>query len=248
MAGLVREVRVRIETGKVLRIFTNDLAASAEEIAYLYKRRWAIELFFRWVKQSLKIGHFLGTSENAVRIQIVVALIAFVLLRLAHEANGVVESPLTFARRSGPILSRRPIGELLRRPSPPGLEPRQANFVFDARATRQAHKRRAQRARLVMEQTASEASTVPDSRGCGRALRADCASRRLRPHDCPRLDRRAGGDRIDRVPAGKEQTGGRAVRQFAQRFQQLRREYHITIPLPFALLDPQHHALTGSRT
>ena len=120
MAGLVREVRVRIETGKVLRIFTNDLAASAEEIAYLYKRRWAIELFFRWVKQTLKIGHFLGTSENAVRIQIVVALIAFVLLRLAHEANGVVESPLTFARliRTN-IMERRPIGELLRRPSPP---------------------------------------------------------------------------------------------------------------------------------
>ena len=67
MAGLVREVRVRIETGKVSRIFTNDLTASAQEIADLYKRRWAIELFFRWVKQTLKIGHFLGTSENAVR-------------------------------------------------------------------------------------------------------------------------------------------------------------------------------------
>jgi DDE family transposase/uncharacterized protein DUF4372 len=150
MAGLVREVRVRIETGKVLRIFTNDLTASAQEIADLYKRRWAIELFFRWVKQTLKIGHFLGTSENAVRTQIVVALIAFVLLRLAHKANGVIESPLTFSRliRTN-LMERRPIGELLRRRSPPGLKPRQANFVFDARATRQAHKRRAQRARLV---------------------------------------------------------------------------------------------------
>jgi IS4 transposase len=47
MSGLVREVRVTIETGKVLRIFTNDLTASAQEIADLYKRRWAIELFFR---------------------------------------------------------------------------------------------------------------------------------------------------------------------------------------------------------
>ena len=98
MAGLVREVRVRIETGKILRIFTNDLTASAQEIADLYKRRWAIELFFRWVKQTLKIGHFLGTSENAVRTQIIVALIAFLLLRLAHDAHGVVESPLAFAR------------------------------------------------------------------------------------------------------------------------------------------------------
>jgi hypothetical protein len=90
MPGLVREVRVVIETGKVLRIFTNDLTASTQEIADLYKRRWAIELFFRWVKQTLKIGHFFGTSENAVRIQIAIALIAFVLLRLAHDANKIV--------------------------------------------------------------------------------------------------------------------------------------------------------------
>ena len=154
MPGLVREVRVRIETGKVLRIFTNDLTASAQEIADLYKRRWAIELFFRWVKQTLRIGHFLGTSENAVRTQIVVALIAFVLLRLAHEANGGVKSPLVFARLiRANLMERRPIGELMRRP-PPELEPRQANLIFDAYATRQAHTRRAQRARLVLERAA----------------------------------------------------------------------------------------------
>ena len=63
----------------------NDLDAGAQEIADLYKRRWAIELFFRWVKQTLKITRFLGTSENAVRIQIAVALIAFLLLRLAQS-------------------------------------------------------------------------------------------------------------------------------------------------------------------
>lgn len=94
----VREVRVRIETGKVLRILCNDLDATAQEIADLYKRRWAIELFFRWVKQTLKIRHFLGTSENAVRIQIAVALIAFLLLRLAQTAQNAIESPLAFAR------------------------------------------------------------------------------------------------------------------------------------------------------
>src|SRR5260221_662535 len=98
MSDLVREVRVVIETGKVLRIFTNDLTASAQEIADLYKRRWAIELFFRWVKQTLKINHFVGTSENAVRIQIAVALIAFLLLRLAHEAyKNMLQSPLAAA-------------------------------------------------------------------------------------------------------------------------------------------------------
>ena len=94
----VREVCVTIETGKVLRILSNDLEASAEEIAALYKRRWGIELFFRWVKQTLKIRSFLGTSENAVRIQIATALIAYLLLHLAHAAHKTPISPLTFAR------------------------------------------------------------------------------------------------------------------------------------------------------
>ena len=75
MQDAVREVRVATETGKVLRILSNDLDATAQEIADLYKRRWAIELFFRWIKQTLKIARFLGTSENAIRIQIAVALI-----------------------------------------------------------------------------------------------------------------------------------------------------------------------------
>jgi transposase len=70
----------------------------AQEIAGLYKRRWAIELFFRWVKQTLKIRRFLGTSQNAVRIQIAVALIAVLLLRLAQAGQKAVKSPLAFAR------------------------------------------------------------------------------------------------------------------------------------------------------
>src|SRR5437868_3606855 len=98
MGGLVREINVMIEGGKTLRIFTNDLTASAQEISDLYKRRWEIELFFRWIKQTLKIGHFLGTSENAVRTQIAVALIAFLLLRLAHDATTIAVKPLAFAR------------------------------------------------------------------------------------------------------------------------------------------------------
>lgn len=94
----VRELRVRIETGKVLRILTNDLNATAQEIADLYKRRWAIELFFRWVKQNLKIRKFLGTSENAVRIQIIVALIAFLLLKMVYAAVKPAYSFLEFTR------------------------------------------------------------------------------------------------------------------------------------------------------
>lgn len=98
MANAVREVRVRTETGKVLRILCNDLDAPAQEITDLYQRRWQIELFFRWVKQTLKITRFLGTSENAIRIQIAVALIAFLLLRLAQCAHKADASPLAFAR------------------------------------------------------------------------------------------------------------------------------------------------------
>lgn len=110
----VREVRVRIETGKVLRILCNDLAATAEEIAALYKRRWAIELFFRWVKQTLRIRHFLGTSENAVRIQIAVALITYLLLRLAQADQKTIKSPLAFARLvRANLMHRKRIDRLL---------------------------------------------------------------------------------------------------------------------------------------
>lgn len=110
----VREVRVMTDTGKVLRILCNDLDAPAEEIADLYKRRWQVELFFRWVKQTLRIRHFIGNNENAVRIQIAVALIAYLLLSLARAAGNTPPKPLAFARlvRSN-LMHCRPIGELL---------------------------------------------------------------------------------------------------------------------------------------
>ena len=94
----VREVCVKAENGTVLRIICNDLDASAREIADLYKRRWAIELFFRWIKQTLKIKHFYGTSENAVRIQIAVALIVYLLLQAAHKTQTAVKSLYQFAQ------------------------------------------------------------------------------------------------------------------------------------------------------
>jgi hypothetical protein len=118
----VREVRVTTDSGKVLRILCNDLDASAQEIADLYKRRWAIELFFRWVKQTLKITRFLGTNENAVRIQIAVALIAFLLLRLAQSAQKVIQSPLAFARLiRANLMHRRQIDRLLQAQPDPNI-------------------------------------------------------------------------------------------------------------------------------
>ena len=110
----VREVRVKLDSGKVLRVLSNDLDAPAQQIADLYKRRWAIELFFRWVKQTLKIRHFLGTGENAVRIQIAVALIAFLLLRLAQATQSAVQTPLAFARLvRANLMHRRRLDRLL---------------------------------------------------------------------------------------------------------------------------------------
>ncbi len=125
----VREVRVKIETGKVLRILTNDLDAPASEIADHYKRRWQIELFFRWVKQTLKIKHFFGRSENAVRIQITVALITFLLLRLAHSTQHTVPGLLAFARLvRANLMHRRPLENLLRPLSPVIKDKRQMSF------------------------------------------------------------------------------------------------------------------------
>ena len=121
MPQAVREVRLVTETGKVLRVLCNDLDASAQEIADLYKRRWAIELFFRWVKQTLRITRFLGTSENAIRIQIAVALIAFLLLRLAQTAQKGVLGSLAFARLVRVnLMHRRPIDRLFH--SEPALQ------------------------------------------------------------------------------------------------------------------------------
>jgi hypothetical protein len=70
---------------KRLVFVTNDLKSSALEIADLYKQRWQIELFFKWIKQNLKIKKFLGNSENAVKIQIIIALIAYLILRILQN-------------------------------------------------------------------------------------------------------------------------------------------------------------------
>lgn len=83
---LLRRIRfIREEDGKELVFITNDLNRSAAEIAQLYKQRWQIELFFKWIKQNLKIKAFFGTSENAVKIQIIIAMIAYLLLHMGRQ-------------------------------------------------------------------------------------------------------------------------------------------------------------------
>ena len=82
----LREIVVaRTDNAEPLYLLTNDFDRPAAEIARLDKERWDIELLFKWLKQNLKIRSFLGRSENAVRLQIYVALIAFMLLRILHH-------------------------------------------------------------------------------------------------------------------------------------------------------------------
>jgi putative transposase len=83
----LREIVVAREGREPLHLVTNDHRRSAAEIAELYKERWQIELFFKWIKQNLKIKSFLGRSENAVKVQVYIALIAFCLLRLFQSSH-----------------------------------------------------------------------------------------------------------------------------------------------------------------
>ena len=73
------------EDGTGYIFLTNSLTASAETIAELYRNRWSVELFFKWIKQHLRIKRFRGTSENAVRIQIYCAIITYCLVAIVQH-------------------------------------------------------------------------------------------------------------------------------------------------------------------
>ena len=82
----IRRIRYRDpETGKNLVFITNNTALSALTIAALYKSRWQVELFFKWVKQHLRIKKFLGHSENAVKTQVWCAVATYVLIGIARK-------------------------------------------------------------------------------------------------------------------------------------------------------------------
>ncbi len=125
----VRELRLINDAGKELRIVTNDLDSPAQDIADLYRQRWQIELFFRWIKQVLRIKHFIGVSENAVRIQIAVALIAFLILRMAAALQKAARSFLEFARLARTnLMHRRPLDRLLNAEQPLQTSPNQLSL------------------------------------------------------------------------------------------------------------------------
>jgi IS4 transposase len=132
----LRRIRLRRHAdGKILELLTNDMTRSAVAIGALYKQRWQIELLFRWIKQHLNIRRFLGRSDNAVRLQILAAMIAFLLLRIAARLHRITLAPIRFAQLVGHALFvRKPINRIDRPPdvhlSRPKPNPHQLSFRY----------------------------------------------------------------------------------------------------------------------
>ena len=84
------------ETSKRLVFLTNNFVLPAATIAAIYKKRWAVELFFKWIKQNLRIKHFYGTSENAVKTQIWIAVCVYVLAAIIKRELALEVTLYTF--------------------------------------------------------------------------------------------------------------------------------------------------------
>ena len=109
----LRRVRVQRDNGATITLITNDLDRTAVEIAALYKARWQIELLFRWIKQHLDIRKFIGYNDNAIRLQILAAMIAYLLLRIAARSYCITMPALRFAELiCQRLFMRRPIAEI----------------------------------------------------------------------------------------------------------------------------------------
>lgn len=104
----LRRVTVAREGKTPLVLATNDFKRSAAEIAELYKARWQIELFFKWLKQNLKIKRFFGRSETAVKTQIYIALITYLLVWFYHARAGVTDTLRECVVLLGATLFQRP--------------------------------------------------------------------------------------------------------------------------------------------
>jgi putative transposase len=133
----LRRIRVRRDQGGVITLITNDLNRTAVEIAALYKGRWQIELLFRWIKQHLDIRKFLGANDNAIRLQILAAMIAYLLLRIAARLNCVKLPALRLAELVCQCLFiRKPIARIDKPPpvnpskSQPKFSPDQLAFCY----------------------------------------------------------------------------------------------------------------------
>ena len=120
------------DTGIHYTFLTNHFKLAARTIADIYKARWQIELFFKWIKQNLKIKRFLGTSKNAVLTQIWIAMCVYLLLsyiRFLHKIQPSLQQMLRLLQLN--LFERRALLELLRGDPPePPVSPNQAALVF----------------------------------------------------------------------------------------------------------------------
>ena len=118
------------ETGKHYIFLTNNFKLSAKTIADIYKARWQVELFFKWVKQNLKIKSFVGTSKNAVMTQIWIALCIYLLLafiKFQSKLNKSMQQILRLLQLN--LFEKRALMALLR-----GDPPREANLNINQMA------------------------------------------------------------------------------------------------------------------
>lgn len=110
----MRRVKYLHTDGTVYEYLTNNFELSGEEIALIYKERWRIELFFKWIKQNLKIKSFLGTSENAVLSQVWVAMIYYLILSYIKFQTKFDRSLLELTRMvKETLFTRRTLIDLL---------------------------------------------------------------------------------------------------------------------------------------
>ncbi len=102
------------ESGKTLIFLTNQWHAPALTIAALYRSRWQVELFFRWIKQHLRITRFFGTSENAVKTQIWIAVSVYGLIAILRKRLGIPTSLYTMLQiLSVTLFEKLPLYEAL---------------------------------------------------------------------------------------------------------------------------------------
>jgi hypothetical protein len=111
----LRRVRIKdLQTGKSLIVLTNNFALPALTITTLYRYRWRIELFFKWIKQHLRIKAFFGTSENAVKTQIWIAVAVYVLIALVKKRFNLQASLYELLQiLSVTLFERDPIDQVL---------------------------------------------------------------------------------------------------------------------------------------
>lgn len=114
-AGKLRRIRYRdAATGKSFVFLTNNMTLPALTVPQIYKSRWQIELFFRWIKQNLRIKSFYGTSENAVRAQIWIALSVYLTAAIIKKRLNIETSLYTFLQVvSVNIFEKTPLLQLL---------------------------------------------------------------------------------------------------------------------------------------